>query len=104
MTSFVILDDLSPNGSRKLTQRSLAVLNFVVHPLVNWLCWFLLGQQDGSGGGDGIAGGHTRHSRLCGHPVGESCHQIAAHGVRASGTLEYFHPRKKMISVLRCLF
>lgn len=43
------------------------------------------GQQDGRGGGDGAAGGHTRNSRLRGQPVGEPGSPAAPHGVCASG-------------------
>lgn len=44
------------------------------------------GQQDGCGGGDGAAGGHSRHSSLCGQPVREPGYQTATHGVCSSGT------------------
>lgn len=47
-------------------------------------------QQDGHGGCDGPAGGHARHTGLCGQPVREPVCAAASHGVCASG--ECCHP------------
>lgn len=44
-----------------------------------------LGKQDGCRGCYGSAGGHTRHSCLCGQPVWEHGCQAASDGVCASG-------------------
>lgn len=47
------------------------------------------GQQDGCGGSDGLAGGHSGHSCLCGQLVWEPSRQITTHGVCASGMSLY---------------
>lgn len=60
----------------------------------NMLIWMFVhhsGQQDGCGGGDGAAGGHTEHSCLCGQSVWEPGSQTAPHGVCPSGTCQHFY-------------
>ena len=57
---------------------------------LNVVCY--TGQQDGCGGGDGAAGGHSRHSCLCGQPVWKPGGQAATHGVCASGTSQCLLP------------